>query len=115
MDDKVAQDFEADFEEIFEKWEAGTLPNGTIWCGTLICPPNGRNTKSARALIEMLVNCLLIGKFKCQYAPRIQLGWTGAGYRVGVMMPPLTTRIVSLVESPPECNEQSTSAHDVDV
>jgi len=112
MDPKVAQDFEDDFEEIFEKWEAGTLGEEPAWCSTVIYPPNGRNTKTNRSLLETLMNCLLIGKFKCQYTPRIQLGWTGQAYMIGLVMP-TNRHVVSHVAPPAECSEQSATAHGV--
>jgi len=111
MDPANAIALERDFSEIFEQWEACTLPLETMWCRPLLIPPNCRNTRANRAIVETVVNCLLIGKFKCRYTPRIQLGWTGRGYLIGVDMTQAIHHTVSLVEPPEECSEQSTNAH----
>lgn len=103
MEPEVANTLAADFETFFAMSEAGTIPPEAWWCSQMFVPPNGANTKTNRALLETLVNCLLIGKFKCRYMPQVRLGWTGRGYLVGLQMPPASPLQESPAESQPEC------------
>lgn len=80
--ENAAVEIVQDFDQIFSM--ADNFPGGVIWCRTSFFPPDGKNTKANRAVLEFMINNLLIGYYKCRWNPRVQIGWSEDHYVIGV-------------------------------